>query len=162
MPPNGGWFAELVPWQGCVSLRRDPWSQEVWLTHNITHERAQLPDTAMAEVVFSGDGGGAVIFRRVGEEDESGEGDVVLLDSLFRQLLYRSPEGEELIAPAGGGAPEAIHDIRGRSEMLQITLKCGAQALECNIAAAWMQEKTFFGCRARWSLHDLYDALGLK
>lgn len=160
MAADSGKVAELVPWRDHVSVGSCPWTGAHWICHEVTGERVELPLAIDAQLVFDEDGEGCVIFRRQGEAGV--EEEVIVIDDLLSELLYKTPGGELLVVRSDVESPESLSDAQARARMVKIVVECGAQRLHCSLSGAVMERVGFYSSVVRFSLHDLYTALGLS
>lgn len=54
-----------------------------------------------------------------------------------------------------------IEDRRDKFDLMQVTIKCGHQQLECELSGVVLQYAGYYMYKCRFNLHSLYTALGL-
>lgn len=162
MGDPGGAEAALSPHRGFVHVDKCTWTGHWWLSHTVTWERTDLGAYGQVQPIFDDDDGSCILLCEplpsLGADDEPAHR---FVDEELDQDLYQDAHGRFLVLRRGSQIAEFIEDRVDQFAIVDVVLRCGSQNLKCPLEAAAMKHPGFMEVKMRWSLHHLFDGLGL-
>ena len=155
--------ASLVPHRGLVFLDEDVSAADgsYVLSHSITGERVILTGASSgALLIIDEDTGDGVVCT----QNADGTEDYKAVAELLKISLYVDENGEHFIIDEGrvGGSLAAIDTARNRFVLVDVKMaRIGSTRADAELPAALFDYQGTFGQRVAWSLHALYNSLGL-
>lgn len=159
-PPDGHVLATILPYKGVINVDEDIASGPgvFVISHALTGERSVLNEVSQLHIEYDDEGSGILFARR------RGDAEYIPIEKLLPTPVYSAGEDERFVVDDTFESSEGLvplNALRRRFQIIDVSFKAGPQKLGFTVAAALFPQPAWGGQRLAWSLHHLYDCLGL-